>query len=79
MTKKWWSRTDSFAKRESGGKTWQKNGGVERTRTVHLSNANAALYQMSYYPNRYYYNTVFLFTNTAYINSISTVCLSIGH
>ena len=79
MTKKWWSRTDSFAKRESGGNLGKKNGGVERTRTVHLSNANAALYQMSYYPNRYYYNTVFLFTNTAYINSISTVRLSIGH
>lgn len=26
------------------------NGGVDRTRTDHLSNANAALYQMSYYP-----------------------------
>ncbi len=26
------------------------NGGVEETRTPHLSNANAALYQMSYYP-----------------------------
>ncbi len=25
-------------------------GGADRTRTDHLSNANAALYQMSYYP-----------------------------
>ena len=29
------------------------SGGVEETRTPHLSNANAALYQMSYYPNKY--------------------------
>ena len=32
-----------------------KNGGVDRTRTDYLSNANAALYQMSYYPTRLYY------------------------
>lgn len=28
-------------------------GGVDRTRTDHLSNANAALYQMSYYPSKF--------------------------
>lgn len=30
-------------------------GGPDRTRTDHLSNANAALYQMSYWPNNVYY------------------------
>ena len=30
-----------------------KFGGADRTRTDHLSNANAALYQMSYYPVRF--------------------------
>lgn len=35
-----------------------QGGGDDRTRTDHLSNANAALYQMSYVPNEFYYITL---------------------
>ena len=52
-----------FCDTDSGTRSWRskklhlragdkiKFGGADRTRTDHLSNANAALYQMSYCPN----------------------------
>ena len=42
-----------FAEFFAGNNHTEKCGGADRTRTDHLSNANAALYQMSYCPNRY--------------------------